>query len=331
MLDNMSIQNTATMATSGPVIAATGLRKSFGDIEAVKELSFSVAAGQVVGLLGPNGAGKTTTVNMLATLAAIDAGSASIGGFDVASQPDLVRQLIGLAGQSAAVDEKLTGRENLELFGRLYKLPGQERKRRAAELIDKFDMVDFADRVAGTYSGGQRRRLDVVAALVAEPPALFLDEPTTGLDPRSRAEIWDAITKLASQGTAIVLTTQYLEEADRLADEVLIIDKGVVIASGTPEALKRNLDRDVLEIHVDDGDMAPSLDLIGGIEGLVTDEAERRIGVPVGDDIATSLEVLRRLQDGGVSITDFQLRRPTLDDVFLSLTGSPTEQEEVPA
>lgn len=331
IVDNMSTTNTTTMETGAPVIAATGLRKSFGDVEAVKELSFSVAAGQVVGLLGPNGAGKTTTVNMLATLASIDAGSASIGGFDVATQPDLVRQLIGLAGQSAAVDEKLTGRENLELFGRLYKLPGQERKRRAAELIDKFDMADFADRVAGTYSGGQRRRLDVVAALVAEPPALFLDEPTTGLDPRSRAEIWDAITKLASQGTAIVLTTQYLEEADRLADEVLIIDKGVVIASGTPETLKRNLDRDVLEIHVDEGDMASSLDLIGEIEGLVTDEAEQRIGVPVGDDVARSLEVLRRLQDGGVSITDFQLRRPTLDDVFLSLTGAPTEQEEVPA
>ena len=319
------------MESSGPVIAATGLRKSFGEVEAVKDLSFSVAAGQVVGLLGPNGAGKTTTVNMLATLASIDAGSASIGGFDVATQPDLVRQLIGLAGQSAAVDEKLTGRQNLELFGRLYKLPGQDRKQRVAELIDQFDMADFADRVAGTYSGGQRRRLDVVAALVAEPPALFLDEPTTGLDPRSRAEIWDAITKLASQGTAIVLTTQYLEEADRLADEVLIIDKGVVIASGTPEALKRNLDRDVLEIHVDGGDMASSLDLIGEIEGLVTDEAEHRIGVPVGDDVASSLEVLRRLQDGGVSITDFQLRRPTLDDVFLSLTGAPTEQEEVPA
>jgi len=319
------------LESSGPVIAATGLRKSFGEVEAVKDLSFSVAAGQVVGLLGPNGAGKTTTVNMLATLASIDAGSASIGGFDVATQPDLVRQLIGLAGQSAAVDEKLTGRQNLELFGRLYKLPGQDRKQRVAELIDQFDMADFADRVAGTYSGGQRRRLDVVAALVAEPPALFLDEPTTGLDPRSRAEIWDAITKLASQGTAIVLTTQYLEEADRLADEVLIIDKGVVIASGTPEALKRNLDRDVLEIHVDGGDMASSLDLIGEIEGLVTDEAEHRIGVPVGDDVASSLEVLRRLQDGGVSITDFQLRRPTLDDVFLSLTGAPTEQEEVPA
>jgi ABC-2 type transport system ATP-binding protein len=327
----MSTENATALETSGPVIAATGLRKSFGEVEAVKDLSFSVAAGQVVGLLGPNGAGKTTTVNMLATLASIDAGSASIGGFDVATQPDLVRQLIGLAGQSAAVDEKLTGRENLELFGRLYKLPGQERKQRVAELIDQFDMADFADRVAGTYSGGQRRRLDVVAALVAEPPALFLDEPTTGLDPRSRAEIWDAITKLASQGTAIVLTTQYLEEADRLADEVLIIDKGVVIASGTPEALKRNLDRDVLEIHVDRGDMASSLDLIGEIEGLVTDEAEHRIGVPVGDDVAGSLEVLRRLQDGGVAITDFQLRRPTLDDVFLSLTGAPTEQEEVPA
>jgi ABC-2 type transport system ATP-binding protein len=314
-----------------PVIVASNLSKSYGDVEAVKDLSFSVNPGQVVGLLGPNGAGKTTTVNMLATLATIDSGSAKIGGFDVGGQPDQVRQLIGLAGQSAAVDEKLTARQNLELFGRLYKIPRLERRRRVAELIEQFDMEEFADRVAGTYSGGQRRRLDVVAALVAGPPALFLDEPTTGLDPRSRSEIWAAIEELAGGGAAIVLTTQYLEEADRLADDVLIIDRGRVIASGTPESLKKGLERDMLEVTVGGGELAAAIGLIGHVEGLMADEEEQRISFPVGDNTAYALELLRTVQDGGVTVSDFQLRRPTLDDVFLNLTGSPAETEEVPA
>jgi len=323
ILDIMSNNNESA------VIVASGLHKAYGEVDAVVDLSFWVRPGQVVALLGPNGAGKTTTVNMLATLVPIDAGSASIGGFDVGSQPDRVRRLIGLAGQSAAVDEKLTARENLELFGRLYKIPRDERRRRVEELIQQFDMADFADRVAGTYSGGQRRRLDVVAALVAEPPALFLDEPTTGLDPRSRAELWDAIAELAANGTAIVLTTQYLDEADRLADEVVIIDRGTVIASGTPETLKRSLENDVLEIHVGEGELDGAVQLIGEVDGVVADAATCRVGVPVGDDVARSLEILRRLQDGGISISDFQLRRPTLDDVFLSLTGAPVEHGEV--
>lgn len=314
-----------------PVIVARNLGKTYGDVEAVKNLSFSVDAGRIVGLLGPNGAGKTTTVNLLTTLVPADTGTASVGGFDVTTQPDQVRRLIGLAGQAAAVDEKLTARENLELFGRLCRIPRLERKRRVEELIERFDMEEFADRVAGTYSGGQRRRLDVVAALVADPPALFLDEPTTGLDPRSRAELWDAISQLASQGTGIVLTTQYLDEADRLADEVFIIDRGTIIASGTPETLKRGLERDVLEIHVAEGNLAAAVELVGRAEGLVTDVDARRIGIPVGDDVSCSLEVLRRLQDGGISISDFQLRRPTLDDVFLSLTGTPARREEASA
>ncbi len=322
---------TSVTAGTGAVIVADGLHKSYGDVEAVRGLSFSVDAGQILGLLGPNGAGKTTAIGMLTTLLPVDGGSARIGGFDVARQPDRVRPLIGLAGQAAAIDEKLTARENLELFGRLYKIPRAARRRRTAELIEEFDLGGFADRVAGTYSGGQRRRLDVVAALVADPPALFLDEPTTGLDPRSRAGLWDAITRLADRGTAIVLTTQYLEEADRLADEVLIIDRGTVIASGAPESLKRGLGRDVLQIRVADGGLPAALDLLGRSEGLVVDAPARSIGIPVGDDVPGSLDVLRRLQDRGVPIADFQLRRPTLDDVFLTLTGSHATRKEAQA
>lgn len=312
------------------MIAVANLHKTYGDVEAVKDLGFTVEAGRVVGLLGPNGAGKTTTVNMLATLVPIDAGSASIGGFDVARQPEQVRRLIGLAGQSAAVDEKLTARENLELFGRLYKIPRSRRRRRTDELIERFDMAGFADRVVGTYSGGQRRRLDVVAALVADPPALFLDEPTAGLDPRSRAALWSTITDLAGSGTAIVLTTQYLDEADRLADEVLIIDRGSVIASGPPASLKRSLQQDVLEVHVGDGGLSRAIECLASIEGIAVNEGEQSIGIPVGSDAAVSLDLLQRLRAGGVSIVDFQLRRPTLDDVFLALTGA-TASEEVPA
>jgi ABC-2 type transport system ATP-binding protein len=305
------------------VIEARGLSKSFGDVQALSDLSLSVRAGQVVGLLGPNGAGKTTAIKVMTTLTTLDKGSAAISGFDVTTRPNEVRQLIGLAGQSAAVDEKLTARENLELFGRLYKIPRPERSQRVENLIEQFDMTEFADRPAGTYSGGERRRLDVVAALIADPPALFLDEPTTGLDPRSRAELWDAISMLAAQGTAIVLTTQYLEEADRLADDILIIDHGRVVASGTPETLKRQLNRDVLEVRVStEEDVSAALAVIGEIDGVVADVAGRRIGIPVGDGASRSLDLLRAIQDGGVAITDFQLRRPTLDDVFLVLTGS---------
>ena len=319
------------MATtvSNPVIRAQNLRKTFGSVEAVKDVSFEVGAGQVLGLLGPNGAGKTTTINMISTLLQIDAGEATVGGFDVRTQPEVVRQLIGLAGQSAAVDEKLTARENLELFGRLYKIPRAERRRRIEELIDQFDLGEFADRHASTYSGGERRRLDVVAALVAEPPAVFLDEPTTGLDPRSRSELWDTVWSLASNGVAIVLSTQYLEEADRLADEILVIDQGKIVAQGTPDILKRDLERDVLEVHVTSrADLDTALVLLGPDKSIVTDADARRIDIPVPDGADRSLDLLRQLQDGGVSISNFQLRQPTLDDVFLALTGSPVAESE---
>jgi ABC-2 type transport system ATP-binding protein len=319
----------APQTTDEPVIVATDLRKSYGDVQAVAGLSFTVRAGQVVGLLGPNGAGKSTTVNMLATRTAVGGGTATIGGYDVATEPDLVRRLIGLAGQSAAVDEKLTARENLELFGRLYKIPRAQRRRRVAELIERFDLTEFADRLAGACSGGQRRRLDVVAALVADPPALFLDEPTTGLDPRSRAELWDAVEALAASGTAIVLTTQYLEEADRLADDVLIIDHGRVIASGSPTSLKRELEADVLEVRVGPERLDAALAVVAGTGAETTTDAETgTLGVRVGDEVDRALDLLRRIQDAGVAVHDFQLRRPTLDDVFLSLTGRPAERVE---
>ena len=312
---------------SDPVIAVKNLRKTFGSVEAVKDVSFEVESGQVLGLLGPNGAGKTTTINMISTLTQIDAGEATVSGFDVQKQPEVVRQLIGLAGQSAAVDEKLTARENLELFGRLYKIPRAERRQRIGELIDRFDLSEFADRPASTYSGGERRRLDVVAALVAEPPAVFLDEPTTGLDPRSRSELWDTVRSLASSGVAIVLSTQYLEEADRLADKILVIDQGRIVAQGTPETLKRELERDVLEVQVASTvDLDIARDLIGS--DLTIDVEALRIEIPVHDGASRSLDLLRKLQDNGVSISNFHLRQPTLDDVFLALTGSATTDSE---
>jgi ABC-2 type transport system ATP-binding protein len=309
------------------VIRAERLSKAYGDTPAVRDLSFAVEAGKILGLLGPNGAGKTTTINMLTTLISIDSGAASVAGFDVATEPRAVRQLIGLAGQAAAVDEKLTARENLWLFGRLYKIPRAELNGRIDQLIAEFRMTGFAGRTVETYSGGQRRRLDVVAALVANPPALFLDEPTTGLDPRSRAEMWDAIEQLAATGTAIVLTTQYLEEADRLSDTIVMIDEGVEVASGTPDRLKRDLERDVLELRVATvADIDIALSIVGGAAGVTADHESRLIHIPVGNGARSSLQVLRRLEDAGVDLSDFQLRRPTLDDVFLTLTG-PTEEQ----
>jgi ABC-2 type transport system ATP-binding protein len=331
MMDTMSKVSGGPMAMkrSHPVIAVKNLRKTFGSVEAVSDVSFKVEPGQVLGLLGPNGAGKTTIINMICTLLQIDAGEATVGGFDVQSEPDVVRQLIGLAGQSAAVDEKLTARENLELFGRLYKIPRVERRQRIEGLIDRFGLSDFADRPASTYSGGERRRLDVVAALVADPPVVFLDEPTTGLDPRSRSELWDTVRSLASSGVAIVLSTQYLDEADRLADEILVIDQGRIVAQGTPEALKRELERDVLEVKVASRtDLDTARDLIGSEASIDIDSL--RIDIPVSDGTNRSLDLLRKIQDGGVSIANFHLRQPTLDDVFLALTGSAVpESEEV--
>ncbi|MBT8241366.1 MAG: ATP-binding cassette domain-containing protein [Acidimicrobiia bacterium] len=309
------------------MIEARSLGKSFSDVRAVDDVSFTVAPGQVLGLHGPNGAGKTTVVRMLTTLTSIGAGSASIFGRDVASEAEAVRNVIGLAGQAAAVDEKLSARENLRLFARLYKLPRPTQRQRVAELIERFDMTDFADRPASTYSGGQRRRLDIVAALVAEPLALFLDEPTTGLDPRSRAEVWESIRSLAAEGTAIVLTTQYLEEADQLAHEILMIDRGRTVATGSPETLKKAVGSDVLQISVASHvDLALVQSLLTG--DSVVDAKNNRLDVPITGGARQSLDVLRRLEDQDVALADFQLRRPTLDDAFLALTGAPATDRE---
>ena len=308
------------MSTS-PVVQADGLTRRFGDVVAVDGVSLSIDRGQVLGLLGPNGAGKTTLVRMLSTLLPIDDGIARIGGFDVAREPQAVRRLIGLAGQSAAVDEKLTARENLELFGRLYKLPRSRRRARIDDLIEQFDLGPFVDRPASTYSGGQRRRLDIVVALIADPAVLFLDEPTTGLDPWSRSEVWTAIRDLTSGGTAILLTTQYLEEADQLADEIVVIDRGAAVGTGTPVQLKARIGTDVLEVRV--ADVTPIEAILSDLEGATVTTDQRLIDVPITEGAEQSLRLLDTLRAAGAHIEDFQLRRPTLDDVFLTLTGSP--------
>lgn len=322
-MNDRSSQN-ATVESENVAVSARNLGKSYGETVAVRDLSFDARAGEVMGLLGPNGAGKTTTIKMLTTLLAIDTGSATIVGLDVASRPDAVRRVIGLAGQSAAVDEKLTARENLEMFGRLYKIPSGERRQRIDHLIDRFDLGEFADRIAETYSGGQRRRLDVVASLIASPPVLFLDEPTTGLDPRSRTELWDEISELAAQGTAVVLTTQYLEEADRLSDRLVIIDEGIMKASGTSAELKTSLERDVLEVHVaSSGDLGRAVEVSERVaSGVSSDAEDGLLQVPLTDGSSQSLAVLRQLDASDIPITDFQLRRPTLDDVFLTITAT---------
>ena len=312
-----------TSFTKGtPVIVGDGLHKSYGDTEAVIDLSFEAWAGSVFALLGPNGAGKTTTINMLTTLLPIDRGRASVAGFDLTGDPDSVRQVIGLAGQAAAVDEKLTARENLEMFGRLYKIPKTERRIRVEELIERFRMTDYADRTVGTFSGGQHRRLDVVASLIASPLALFLDEPTTGLDPRSRVELWEEIRGLADAGTAVVLTTQYLEEADRLADYILIMDEGRAVATGTARELKDELKRDVLDVHFGSAeDLSRAVEAVSGmVDDFGTDQAANQLTVPVTGGSASSLGLLRRIEDSGIPVVDFHYRRPTLDDVFLTHT-----------
>jgi ABC-2 type transport system ATP-binding protein len=313
-------------------IVVEGLVKSFGTVEALRGIDLDVAPGTVFGLLGPNGAGKTTAVRILTTLLLPDGGRAEVVGLDVVRDAETLRSRIGLAGQSAAVDENLTGLENLQMVGRLYHLPADEARRRGVEILDRFDLSDAADRQAKTYSGGMRRRLDVAASLVARPDVLFLDEPTTGLDPRSRIDLWAMIRELVQEGKTILLTTQYLEEADILAERVAVIDLGTVIAEGTPDELKDQIGGEVLELHVEDRtDAGRVADVLSGIgTGEPTVEPERgSVRIPVGSaGPAALLESVRRLDDGKIALADIALHRPTLDDVFLSLTGHAAEQEE---
>jgi ABC-2 type transport system ATP-binding protein len=310
-------------------IVAEGLVKHFGDVRAVDGLDLVVPYGQVVGLLGPNGAGKTTTVRILATLLTPTAGRATVAGYDVVREPDAVRRSIGLTGQYAAVDEYLTGRENLDMVGRLYHLPKAYVAARAQELLERFDLVDAADRPARTYSGGMRRRLDLSASLVGNPRILFLDEPTTGLDPRSRLQMWDVIADLVKDGTTVLLTTQYLEEADLLADDIVVIDHGRVIAHGTSDDLKTSVGGDRLEIVVSSGssvdDAITALRSVS--DGAATADADtRKVTSPVSGGSTVLVDAVRALDNAGVKVDDLALRRPTLDDVFLSLTGHVAEE-----
>ena len=311
------------LSSSDPIIFSEGLQKRYGRVDALRGLDLSVPAGSVSALLGPNGAGKTTAVRILATLTAPDAGRARVAGYDVVRDADQVRHCIGLAGQHAAVDERLTARDNLRLFGRLSHLSRRQARLRADELLERFGLAGAADRVVSTYSGGMRRRLDVVASLIVAPRVLFLDEPTSGLDPHSRGEIWDSIRDLVAGGTTVLLTTQYLEEADRLADHVAVVDAGRVIASGTPEALKAAFGSRLEVVVTDRAGLAPAAAVLAGLAGVepVVDADERRLGVAVPAGSITLIDVVRELDRAGVGLDDVALGRPTLDEVFLRLTS----------
>jgi ABC-2 type transport system ATP-binding protein len=310
------------------VIEAEGLTKRYGSVVALDGLDLAVAAGTVLGLLGPNGAGKTTAVRVLTTLLRPDAGRATVAGLDVVEQPEEVRRRIGLSGQYAAVDETLTGYENLEMIGRLYRLGRRHARERARELLERFTLTDAADRPVKTYSGGMRRRLDLAGSLVAEPSVLFLDEPTTGLDPRSRVTMWEVIRELVSQGTTLLLTTQYLEEADRLADEIVVIDQGRAIARGDADALKAEVGGERIELIVRDADRVDDArDILAraAVGQVVVDGQGSRLTAPVQGGPDTLMQVLRELDAAGLTLLDVGLRRPTLDDVFLALTGQSTD------
>ena len=312
--------------TTTPAIVADDVKQTFGDVVALDGLDLEVEAGSVFGLLGPNGAGKTTLVRILATLLRPTAGRARVLGHDVVAQPLAVRRRIGLAGQFAAVDEELTGRENVEMIARLYRLPGAEARRRTGEVLERFQLVEAAGRRVSTYSGGMRRRLDLAAGLIGRPPVVLLDEPTTGLDPRSRQELWRIVDELHREGTTVLLTTQYLEEADRLAQQIALVDHGRIAAQGTPARLKETLGGNVLSIRVVDPADAP--DAAAALADMGTDEqprvnaADAEIRVTVADPTVWA-EAIRRLDARGLPIAGVELQRPSLDDVFLALTGRP--------
>jgi ABC-2 type transport system ATP-binding protein len=307
-----------------PLIVAEGLRKSFGDTHAVRDVSLSVPASSILGVLGPNGAGKTTAVRMLTTLSRPDAGRATVAGFDVVREPDSVRRRIGVTGQSATLDEQLTGRENLEMISQLGGARRPEARARAVEMLERFDLVAAADRVVKGYSGGMRRRLDLSASLVGRPTVLFLDEPTTGLDPTSRMGMWDIIRELVADGTTVLLTTQYLDEADTLADRIVVIDHGTVIAEGTSRELKSMVGGEQIELVLSSPHPDVASVLAPLAAGVIAVE-DRHVRMPVDLSPGLATTVVRALDAAGIAVDEVEVRRPSLDDVFFSLTGRPAE------
>lgn len=310
------------------IIEVEGLVKQYGEVTALNKLDLAVPQGTVLGLLGPNGAGKTTAVSIMTTLLMPDAGTAVVAGADVVRDPEGVRRRIGLSGQYAAVDEYLTGFENLDMIGRLYRLGAKRSKQRANELLESFSLSDVGDRPVKTYSGGMRRRLDLAGAIIAEPAVLFLDEPTTGLDPRSRNELWDVIGNLVVRGTTLLLTTQYMEEAEKLADDIVVIDRGEKIAHGTADELKARIGGERIEVTVERSEKAAAAKhvlskfAVGDVQ-----QTGRSLTVPVAGGAATLTTALRSLDDESIELADVGLRKPTLDDVFLSLTGHTSQQD----
>ena len=325
------LQNTG-LATDGHenlAVVASGLTKRYGDVVALDGLDLAVPTGTVLGLLGPNGAGKTTAVSILTTLIAPDSGSARVAGVDVVAQPQRVRSLIGLSGQYAAVDEHLTATENLVMIGCLYGMRRKEALKRTNDLLERFRLTDSAHRPLKTFSGGMRRRIDLAGALLADPPVLFLDEPTTGLDPRSRGELWDAIRERVGAGTTVVLTTQYLEEADQLADEIVVIDHGRAIARGTSQELKRRIGGEHLDVHLARAEDLARVEAVlreVAIGAIRTETEEALISVPVAKGVEALGTVMAELTAQNVEIVDIGLRRPTLDDVFMELTGQKAQE-----
>jgi ABC-2 type transport system ATP-binding protein len=311
-------------------VIAENLIKTYrnGEVKALDGLSLDVEEGTVLSVLGPNGAGKTTTVRILATLLSPDSGNAKVGGIDVIKHPDKVREIIGLSGQYAAVDETLTGWDNLVMFGRLYHLGKKASIARADELLERFSLTESAKRPIKTYSGGMRRRLDLAAAIIVKPKILFLDEPTTGLDPRGRQEMWGVIQELVKGGVTLLLTTQYLEEADQLADEIAVIDQGKVIARGTSDALKKDLGGERLEVIVTDAQLKLAAEIISRVSGTAAyvDEGMRSVSAPVKNGTKSLMDALREFDDAKLHPLDIGLKRPSLDDVFLALTGHAAEE-----
>jgi len=312
-------------------IYAEGLVKHFGDVRAVDGVDLAVPSGSVLGLLGPNGAGKTTVVRMLTTLLKPDAGHARVAGFDVAKNPNDVRRNIGLSGQFAAVDDYLTGRENLQMVGQLYQLSRRDAKARAGVLLERFDLGDAADRTAKTYSGGMRRRLDLAAALIVQPTVMVMDEPTTGLDPRNRQALWDVIQELVKGGTTLLLTTQYLEEADHLAHDICVVNNGLVIARGTADQLKARSGHERVEVVVHEREDIVTASTVLRTHGhgeVTVEEHTRKLTVPVTGGARLLADIIRSLDELDITIDDIGLRRPTLDDVFIALTGHVAEAAE---